>query len=122
MFSQVASALKRVVVIAVSILVFRNNVSITNCIGICLAMVGFYLYAIASDLQHFFPSSSPDSRDVMIGIASPVRSHAESYHSRTRLAGSFVSDAAQVLDELSMEDNNHCSLPSTKTQPKRLGF
>jgi hypothetical protein len=85
-------------------------------------MVGFYLYAIASDLQHFFPSSSPDSRDVMIGIASPVRSHAESYHSRTRLAGSFVSDAAQVLDELSMEDNNHCSLPSTKTQPKRLGF
>ncbi len=53
---QVATTLKRLVVIAVSILVFRNPVTLWNGIGIAIAVAGFFLYVRASDLNKYLPS------------------------------------------------------------------
>jgi hypothetical protein len=53
---QVATTLKRLVVIAVSILVFQNPVTLWNGIGIALAVAGFFLYVRASDFNKYLPS------------------------------------------------------------------
>ncbi len=70
---QVATTLKRLVVIFVSILVFRNPVTLWNGIGIAIAVAGFFLYVRASDLNKYLPSVQSEAHlDNLTSVVGPL--------------------------------------------------
>ncbi len=140
---QVATTLKRLVVIAVSILVFQNPVTLWNCAGMALAVAGFFLYVRASDLNKYLPSvqseahlenltttvgplpgvssSADDARHVH--QASPRFSRsgsgAELSYAATEIADHGTIDALSRIADGALTDSPHASRASSHARHLR---